>query len=735
MSEADKFEAVVIGSGFGGTIATIVLSNLFLESDKKVCVLERGQWWLSHEIPSRPRDTITDKNMLEYLEDAKIPYGFWAHPDNIEGLFRLASMSRQLDKKGLYDLRTPNDFIDNEKHTVSAITASGVGGGSLVYSNVTIRPPESIYRDWPIENTGSLSNYFQIAENFIGVSKITTISGVSDQKISRSLIFQNAARKAMIGNPNILNGIEGFDLNLSITDVPDVPTLLSEKGPLKLPRTVDGVDNLTPEEAKTALKNFEFKYSNKKRSETNVCQRQGRCNFGCLPGARHTLNKKLFRALKANKPLVVKPLCEVYLIQYDENEDQPYTISYKETKVLDNKGTSETIKKTIKTKMLIVSGGSLSTTELLLKSTVKQDDNKRPLMLSVQLGKKFTTNADLLVLAELEHKKVDITRGPINTSHVKFKKSNGKDFAFNIEDTGFPSIIAGPLSILFDTLFYQASNKRRKLTTMAHFSLFKNYPFLSLLIIFGLGLDVSKLQRMFFKFWDDNKFKNALFKSFILGNRPERRARRLGKDNPLKKYYHIVNHFITNAEQPFASPAERLQNYFAFSCMGVDKSNGELSLNKKWESLDQQDMLGEKLQLKWSAKENEEIFSEIIDGVKSLAKEIDNSKVIPVGWDKTKPENSQLVLLHPIGGCPMGSNIREGVVNSYGEVFDPRKESTNGVYSDFLVLDGSIIPSSPGVNPSLTIAAIAIRCMEHVAQKMGSTKSIEELLVDKKLPL
>jgi len=75
------------------------------------------------------------------------------------------------------------------------------------------------------------------------------------------------------------------------------------------------------------------------------------------------------------------------------------------------------------------------------------------------------------------------------------------------------------------------------------------------------------------------------------------------------------------------------------------------------------------------------------------------------------------------------------VVNSYGEVFDPRKESTNGVYSDFLVLDGSIIPSSPGVNPSLTIAAIAIRCMEHVAQKIGSTKSIEELLVDKKLPL
>jgi choline dehydrogenase-like flavoprotein len=728
MSENNSFECVVIGSGFGGTIAAIVMANLFKERQKNetVCILERGQWWVSHEIPSRDRNTITEKeqNMREYLEDKDIPHDFWAHPDNIEGLFKLASMSRQLNRRGLYDLRTPNDSLDIQKHTISAITASGVGGGSLVYSNVTIRPPESVYRNWPTEKEGSLSNYFEIAEDFIGVSKITTISGVTNQKISRSLLFQNAAKNAKKSNPNILNNDGDFDLNLSITDIPDVHSLLSKEGPLKLEKTVNEVKELTPDEAKTALEKFELKY--RKRGETNVCQRQGRCNLGCLPGARHTFNKKLFRAIKANKPLVVKALCEVYLIEYDENEQNPYTIYYKETKLSSNTDRMESIlKKSIKARQLIIAGGSLSTTELLLKSAKRNDD--KALILSNQLGKQFTTNADLLALAELKHKKVDITRGPINTSHVKFKTKD-KDFAFNIEDTAIPTLVAGPLSILFDALFYQARNRRRPVTIQARLSWIRKYPFLFFMVF--RGLDVTKIQRMLFKLWDDDKFRNALMDSFIFGNKPTKRRRRLGKESPLKRYYRIVNDFINNAEEPFASPSERLENYFAFSCMGVDKSNGELSLNEKWERIEEQNKLAEKLQLKWSPKENKEIFEEIISGVKSLAKEIDDSKVIPVGWDEQNPEDSQLVLLHPLGGCPMGSNHHEGVVNGYGEVFKPNGQTGHEIYPGLLVLDGSIIPSSPGVNPSLTISAIAIRCMEHLAQKLETKKGIQELLID-----
>ncbi|MGA8842076.1 MAG: hypothetical protein WB511_00675, partial [Nitrososphaeraceae archaeon] len=52
----EEYEAAVIGSGFGGTIVSLSLANWFNELDpthniKRVCILERGQWWTSHEVP------------------------------------------------------------------------------------------------------------------------------------------------------------------------------------------------------------------------------------------------------------------------------------------------------------------------------------------------------------------------------------------------------------------------------------------------------------------------------------------------------------------------------------------------------------------------------------------------------------------------------------------------------------------------------------------------------------
>lgn len=744
--EKSDFECVIIGSGFGGTIAAIVMSNLFADDnknagtagspkEKRVCILERGQWWISHEIPSRkPGDRKPSQNMREYLEDNRIPYDFWAHPDNIEGLFKLASMSRQLVRNGLYDFRMPSNVDDKKKNIVSAITASGIGGGSLVYSNVTIRPHESVFEDWPTEKTGQgLNNYFDLAENFIGVNKITTIAGISNQKLERSLVFQTAAKNAKNNDPNsnIINENDEYDLNLSITDIPDVSTLLSKKGPLHMQKDVKDVQNdLTPDEAKGTLVKFETKY--KKQNETNVCQRQGRCNLGCLPGARHTFNKKLFRAIQAQKPLDVKPLCEVYLIEFNEKEDYPYTIHFKETETRSqNLRKAKVPRKTIRSKVLIVSGGSLSTTELLLKS------REKGLLLGDRLGHKFTTNADLLTIAKLKNKTIDITRGPINTSHVKFK-TDDKKFAFNIEDTAIPSMVAGPFSIIFELLHADALNKKRKLSWQAKLSLLMKYPQFSFLLFTSLSL--SSAQNVFTKLWSEDKFRNALLNTFLTSEIFNHQSKRSDKNNPLNRYYSIVNRLITNVEEPFSSPSERLQKFFAFSCMGVDKSNGELTLDKeKWERLEEEDDLLEKLQLKWDPSENQEIFKQIISGVKTIAKEMDkivDTDIVPVGWDEGEPSNSRLVLLHPIGGCPMGLNQDDGVVNSYGEVFGSHTNSKDGVYPYFLVIDGSIIPSAPGVNPSLTIAAIAIRCMEHLAQKLKSDKVIEsdkaikELLID-----
>ena len=61
---------------------------------------------------------------------------------------------------------------------------------------------------------------------------------------------------------------------------------------------------------------------------------------------------------------------------------------------------------------------------------------------------------------------------------------------------------------------------------------------------------------------------------------------------------------------------------------------------------------------------------------------------------------NRLLTVHPLGGCPMGRNAGEGVVDSFGEVFG---------YPGLYVADGSVMPGPVGANPSLTIAALADR--------------------------
>ena len=48
-----EYDSVVIGSGFGGTIVSLAIAKMYKgkNENKRVCILERGQWWISHELP------------------------------------------------------------------------------------------------------------------------------------------------------------------------------------------------------------------------------------------------------------------------------------------------------------------------------------------------------------------------------------------------------------------------------------------------------------------------------------------------------------------------------------------------------------------------------------------------------------------------------------------------------------------------------------------------------------
>lgn len=72
--------------------------------------------------------------------------------------------------------------------------------------------------------------------------------------------------------------------------------------------------------------------------------------------------------------------------------------------------------------------------------------------------------------------------------------------------------------------------------------------------------------------------------------------------------------------------------------------------------------------------------------------------------------------VHPLGGVPMGDDFESGVVNHYGAVFDGK--SAQSTHPGLFVLDGSIVPTSLGANPFLTIAAIAERAIPFIVQHL-----------------
>ncbi|HEU4563215.1 MAG TPA: GMC family oxidoreductase, partial [Gemmatimonadaceae bacterium] len=66
---------------------------------------------------------------------------------------------------------------------------------------------------------------------------------------------------------------------------------------------------------------------------------------------------------------------------------------------------------------------------------------------------------------------------------------------------------------------------------------------------------------------------------------------------------------------------------------------------------------------------------------------------------------------HILGGCPVGADAREGVVDEGARVHG---------YPGLYVVDGSIMPGNPGVNPSLTITALAEHAMSRIPALPGA---------------
>jgi cholesterol oxidase len=116
--------------------------------------------------------------------------------------------------------------------------------------------------------------------------------------------------------------------------------------------------------------------------------------------------------------------------------------------------------------------------------------------------------------------------------------------------------------------------------------------------------------------------------------------------------------------------------------MGRDVPGGRMQLR------------GDRLQLTWRGNASREYFEGLEDTARRMGATI-GARVIRLGG-----RFARLLTVHPLGGCAMGRDPEHGVVDSFGRVF-----GCEGLY----IADGSILPGPAGVNPSMTIAALAER--------------------------
>jgi choline dehydrogenase-like flavoprotein len=128
----ELFDAVVVGTGFGGAVAACRLA----QAGKKICILERGRRYGRGEFPRWPK-----------------------RPDNLP---QTARWMWALDQ-GLWDIKDLEGTL--------AVQAAGYGGGSLVYANVHLRAPTEVFSGgWPRGYTrASLDRYYDVVAAVLGV--------------------------------------------------------------------------------------------------------------------------------------------------------------------------------------------------------------------------------------------------------------------------------------------------------------------------------------------------------------------------------------------------------------------------------------------------------------------------------------------------------------------------------------------------------------------------------------
>lgn len=406
MGTSLQHEAVVIGSGFGGAVMAARLSKRW---PGKVLLLERGKEYPLGAYPRSPNDMA---------DNVWCPEG--------DAVRRPRAVRKRQDKgvslTGMFDVRH-FDKIDT-------VTSSVFGGGSQIYANVFLRPPEVVFEHgWPAGlRRHVLAPYYDVAQQVLGARPVPPASGKEDRRyIQRTAQFQQFAHAARL--PTKLADIAVYFGNEYTYRHGSQPLPLGVQEP------------------------------NRYGALQTSCTYCGECDIGCNVQSKNSVDRNYLHVARHRYQAQVRTQAVVERIvplgaalQDDPEGDgyHGYRVFFKDLQ------TGELC--SVTARRVVVSAGTLGTNELLLRC---RDVHRTLPRISPRLGQQFSGNGDFLAFAVDGKKEVNSTYGPVitqYTDHHLFHDHQAHK-AFVLEDASYPTqvgwatAVVGPMMNPFSMLW------------------------------------------------------------------------------------------------------------------------------------------------------------------------------------------------------------------------------------------------------------------------------------------
>ena len=309
-------DVIVVGSGFGGAITAARLA----EHGMRVLILERGVW-RGPGGPERPRQPQRDfpRGLTGLLRDVRsVRVGTFG-----------VGRELMLNPRGLFEM--------HRLRGVSALTVSGVGGGSLVHL-LLVAPEDDFFDAYPDEITaGEMSRYFDQVRSVMRPGPVPELP-------EKNVVFERVAARGDLGE------VRRADTSVVFGERPDRPQ-----------RVVNAAG-----------------------VEQQTCTYLGECVLGCPRRAKSTMDLT-YVPLALRHGAELRVLAEVTAL---ERRDGGYRVSYNDREA----GRT----RTVSAPRVVLAAGALNTVRLLF---LARDRHRTLPEISSALGCGFSANGDAFALA------------------------------------------------------------------------------------------------------------------------------------------------------------------------------------------------------------------------------------------------------------------------------------------------------------------------------------------------